>query len=530
MPGTGDPVQRELRRRAAELRGESATELADDHPQGATRRELLAHGAGAAVGAILASGFAGAAAASARERRAARRHQARAGSRVVIVGAGLAGLTCAYRLQQHGIRASVFESREDRVGGRCWTVRGFENDQVAEHGGEFIDTRHRHIRKIVRELGLTLEDRTSGEPPDDAVEPIWLNGGLQNPEAVYAGFDQFIEQLKRDYKRVGDYRYNKATPAARAFDEMTVLEWLDAHVDNGLLREVIDIGLTGFFGIDAKGMSAINLFEGFVAPYPGADERYHTHGGNDRIPNGLAAALDEGAIRFGAPLEAIRRRGDGTYDLQFGGAGEVVADRVVLCLPFTTLRRVDLDRARLSAKRRQSIEQLGMGTNAKNHFQLNTRPYQIGKWSGGITMDEPFRQASWESTEGQAGPTSVITIWRGGESGASYPTDIAHQWAPPAIIDANLAAFERSVPGLTAAYNGRSWLDSWVDDPWVRGSYAGFLPGQYTQYWSYLGQAEDGVHFAGEHTSTHSQGYLNGGVESGERVAREVLQVIGARR
>jgi monoamine oxidase len=204
----------------------------------------------------------------------------------------------------------------------------------------------------------------------------------------------------------------------------------------------------------------------------------------------------------------------------------VIADRVVLCLPFTALREVDLTNSRLSAKRRKSIKRLGMGTNAKNHVQLKVRPYEVGGWSGGMTMDKPFRQSSWESTEGQPGPTGVITIWRGGRSGASYPTDVPHQWAPKAIVDANLAAFERGVPGLAAAFNGLSWLDSWVDDPLVRGSYAAFLPGQYTRYWKYLDRAEDGVHFAGEHTSTHSQGYLNGGVQSGERAAREVLKAI----
>ena len=59
----------------------------------------------------------------------------------------------------------------------------------------------------------------------------------------------------------------------------------------------------------------------------------------------------------------------------------------------------------------------------------------------------------------------------------------------------------------------------------MHGSYAGFLPGQYTSYWGYLGRGEDGVHFAGEHTSTFAQGYLEGGVESGDRAAREVLAV-----
>jgi monoamine oxidase len=224
----------------------------------------------------------------------------------------------------------------------------------------------------------------------------------------------------------------------------------------------------------------------------------------------------------------MRRRGNGGYALRFGGVrGEVHADHVVLCLPFTALRDVDLADAGLSTRRLGAIHRLGMGTNAKNHIQLKVRPNRLRDWSGSMTMDAPRPQSSWESTASQTGSTGVITIWRGGSSGAGYPTDVAHQWAPPRIVRSNLAAFERGVPGITAAFNGLSWLDSWVDDPWSRGSYAGFLPGQYTRYWGYLKQPEGRVHFAGEHTSTHSQGYLNGGVESGQRAAREILDALG---
>ncbi len=79
------------------------------------------------------------------------------------------------------------------------------------------------------------------------------------------------------------------------------------------------------------------------------------------------------------------------------------------------------------------------------------------------------------------------------------------------------------------SFNGRSWLDSWVDDPWVKGSYAAFLPGQWTSFFGYMGRREGNVHFAGEHTSTYSQGYLNGGVETGLRAAREVIHATGRR-
>lgn len=520
MPGTDAPLQRSLRQRAKQRRRQRE----GDEPGGVTRRALLGGGAAAGSAALLAGASDSAFGLIPHNWHGQREHQERHGPRVVIVGAGLAGLTCAYRLRQQGIHADVYEARTDRVGGRCWTARGFRNGQVAEHGGEFLDTRHKHILRIVKELGLSLEDREAHSPPKDAVEPLWLNGRLRDQERVYTEFDAMLERLERAYKRIGSYHHNKASAAARAFDEMTALEWLDANVDSPLLREAVDIGLAGFFGADAATASAINLFESYTVPYDGADERYHVHGGNDLVPNGMADTLDPDAITFDAPLRALWRRGDGRYGLRFGGArAPVFADRVVLCLPFTALREVDLSRSGLSERRRESIEQLGMGTNAKNHVQLDVRPYAIGKWSGDMTMDGPNRQSSWHSTAAQGGRTSIITIWRGGRSGAHYPTGVAHQWAPEHIVNANLAAFERGVPGITEAFNGRSWLDAWVNDPWTRGSYAAFLPGQYTRYWGYLGKAERGVHFAGEHTSTYSQGYLNGGVESGERAAREVL-------
>ncbi len=246
MPGTGDPIQRMLRQRAAELQELDAPSSAASG--GTTRRGFL--GRAAAVGAgVLLAGPASALAASRRERRAQARQQARAGARVVVIGAGLAGITCAYRLNQRGIKAQVYEARDGRLGGRCWTVRGFEHGQVAEHGGEFIDTRHVHILRIVAELGLDLEDRLKAERQHPNLErPLWLNGKLQDRAAISAGFDAMFAKLKKDYRRVGDYHYNVASDAAREFDQMTVVDWLTANVDDPLLRELIDIGQSGFFG------------------------------------------------------------------------------------------------------------------------------------------------------------------------------------------------------------------------------------------------------------------------------------------
>lgn len=137
---------------------------------------------------------------------------------------------------------------------------------------------------------------------------------------------------------------------------------------------------------------------------------------------------------------------------------------------------------------------------------------------------------TWESssTDGSsADRMSVITVYSGGRVGAAYDPPQPHGPAPAEVIGATLAAIDAVVPGVGAAFNGRAWLDSWVDDPWSRGSYAAFLLGQYSRFAGLTGVAEGSIHFAGEHTSVFSQGFLNGGVESGGRAAIEVLDAIG---
>ena len=79
---------------------------------------------------------------------------------------------------------------------------------------------------------------------------------------------------------------------------------------------------------------------------------------------------------------------------------------------------------------------------------------------------------------------------------------------------------------MLSAWNGLAFLDSSVDDPWFVGPTRGSAPAIH-DFWGALGRREGPVHFAGEHTSTFSQGYLNGGVESGERAAREVMNALG---
>jgi monoamine oxidase len=134
---------------------------------------------------------------------------------------------------------------------------------------------------------------------------------------------------------------------------------------------------------------------------------------------------------------------------------------------------------------------------------------------------------TWESSAAQPGGSGLVTVYAGGRIGASWAAAEPHAPASDAFAAEILGHIDDVVPGTASAFNGKAWLDLWTRDPWTNGAYAAFLPGQYTSLWGYTGRPEGRVHFAGEHTSTYSQGYLNGGVESGQRAAIEVMRTLG---
>jgi monoamine oxidase len=249
-----------------------------------------------------------------------------------------------------------------------------------------------------------------------------------------------------------------------------------------------------------------------------SDERFHVHGGNDQLAWGLAERLPPGTLQLDRPLTALRRRGS-SYALSFAGtATEARADLVVLCLPFTALRRVDLGRAGLGARKRHCIEELGMGTNAKLLLQFHRHLSDHDRWNGEF-YDEEID--TWCSSTDQRGRPGLLTVYSGGSYGAAQRGPTPHGPAPRGRVRVALDRVTEAVPGLAAEWNGDAWLDHWASDPWTHGSYAAYEPGQYTRYWGFAGLPEGRVLFGGEHTSLSSQGFLEGAVASGERCAIE---------
>jgi monoamine oxidase len=448
--------------------------------------------------------------------------------RIAIVGAGLAGLTCALRLHQHGLAATVFEAHGSRVGGRCWTARGFAAGETAEHGGEFIDSRHVRIRALCDELGLRLDDVEKAARRDPRAHPrLYLNGSVRRFADVYEDQPLLSARADADARRIGGFGWRHPTVAAQELDRMTAAEWLDAVLPDPsqrLLRLATEQYMSEEYGLDPDRLSAISTVLAFGSDAPGSDERFHVDGGNDQITTRLRRRLPLGSVEMDHPLVSLRRRGS-RYLLGFAGRRrELAADLVVLCLPFSALRRVDLSGAGLGERKRRCIEELGMGTNAKLLIQFRRRLRHYDEWNGEY-YDEHLD--TWDSSLGEPGRSGLLTVYSGGRRGAGYSVGRPHGPAPARIVSSTTAAISRAVPGLEAGYDNRSWLDHWSSDPWTHGSYAAFLPGQYTRYWGFVGLPDAGIHFGGEHTALAAQGFLEGAVRSGERCAGEIEARIG---
>jgi monoamine oxidase len=203
-----------------------------------------------------------------------------------------------------------------------------------------------------------------------------------------------------------------------------------------------------------------------------------------------------------------------------GSSFSAAAEHVVVAIPFTTLRNVQIDLELPEAKRR-TIEQLGYGTNAKLMVGFSERIWRERYHSNGSTFsDQPFQQ-TWETSRMQPGRHGIITNFTGGRHGVELGE------GSPAERAAEMARqLDQIFPGISAL-RGREARMHWPAQPFVRGSYACYFPGQWTTMRGVEGEAVGSLHFAGEHCSLDAQGFMEGGCETGERAANEVLAAFG---
>jgi len=364
--------------------------------------------------------------------------------------------------------------------------------------------------------------------------------------------------------------YNSVNAAGYFLDHLSIYEWIEKYVPGGHkspLGLYLDSAYCQEYGVDTPLQSSLNLVyllgyqPGTYQPpgpwqiYGLSDERFSIAGGNQRLPEAIAAALPAGSVVTQSALTRIARMPNGQYALTLkgvSGSRMAEADEVILALPFSVLRTLDYSSAGFDPLKITAIKELGYGTNTKlsllfnNRYWNTTGPWGIG--DGNIYTDL-FFQNTWDSSRGLSNPMGVLTAFMGGTNAASF-TNVSSPYATTTMgntptpsdptvatpAKAFLSLLNQVWPGVDAHWRGTAALSTPWSDPNLLGAYACWTVGQYTKFAGYervaqpappaTGKWPPGVgtcHFAGEHCSINYQGFMEGGAEEGARAANEII-------
>lgn len=453
------------------------------------------------------------------------------GPRIAIVGGGMAGLHCAWRLRKLGLASTIYEA-SSRIGGRMYTDRStFPDGMHCELGGELIDTGHETMRDLATELGIELLDYTKD---DAALEHLvaHFGGAKLTMQQVLDGFAPIAAKIDEALSTLTDQEdlfvyYDKAN-GGEALDALSIKAWLDTIGATGDVRDLLEVAYTIEYGLDADVQNVLNMLflisteTSEFKEFGDSDERFHAKDGNDGFTTKLADALPAGSVELGATLRAVKARGDG-WTLTFerdATSFDVDADHVVLTIPFTRLREVDIQ-AELPAAKRKAIDEIGYGTNAKLMVGFSDRVWRAAGSNGSSYTDLGY-QATWETSRLQPGTSGILTNFTGGTPGVD-----AGVGTPEERMADFLDMFDQVFPGAKAAGNGKVARFHWPTHPQTLGSYSCYRVGQYTTITGAEAVPVGTLHFAGEHTNLDAQGYMEGAALSGAVAADEIAAALG---
>jgi monoamine oxidase len=440
------------------------------------------------------------------------------GTRVVVLGAGLAGLAAARELEADGAAVVVLEAR-DRVGGRVHTLReGFAEGQHAEAGADLIEAGQSHVRSLAAEVGLT---------PVRILRRGWAFYGLDNRgrRRVRSGVGGLGEAARRLEREIADYRLADErwdSPIAAAIARRSVAEWLlSQHAEVAFQARLR--GLRGYFLADPEDLSLIALVDllasiGLFASSgaPGEDRVFRLPDGNDTLPRAIAKNLRT-RVKLGHVVRRVSQR-ERAVVVMFEHRGrqhELQADYCVSAMPASALRDVLFDPP-LADDQWRAISTLAYGRATRLLLQFARRFWRPATRPSAFGTDLPIG-AVWDGNEEQRGRPGILSLLAGGRASGELQKILAEE-GPDGVARrlAWLASTGDPAPILTTQ------VVVWDDDPWVRGGYAVFDPSFDPALRQWLARPAGRILFAGEHTSERWQGYMNGAVESGLRAAAEV--------
>jgi monoamine oxidase len=415
--------------------------------------------------------FLGAAAAAPFSLRARRRH-------VVIVGAGLAGLACAQRLQQLGFRVTVLEAR-DRVGGRVLTFREFDGGRFAEAGAEFVSVHHEQTLGLLRRLGIgfAFADRFS---PD-----VYRRGRRHSFKRFVSG--ETGDDIGRFRVRVASMRPSPALDARSAAWLMRDLGLSDRA------RFLIRQELREAYGVEPEYLSLLFYVQQSRVSRDAATV-FRIRGGADRLPLALARGLD---VQLEEPASHVERRPGGV------SVEGIDADFCVVTVPIPVLASMEFEPT-LPPVVEAAIERLAYGHGVKTVLEYERRPTR------GVVADLTLRTA-WDVSR------SLVTAYTTGRAGLLLGS-VSRRARPLLVAD----ELDEIYPG-SRAYHERGETVSWHTDGWSQGTAVAYAPAQVNRFQAAIRRHVGRVHFAGEHTDAFA-GTMEGAIRSGRRAAEAIAR------
>lgn len=447
--------------------------------------------------------------------------------RVVVVGAGLAGLTASLDLLAQGWDVTLLEARE-RVGGRVHTVTGFAEGLHAEAGGESIDEGHYALLALIKRFGLTTERRPPQKPYDAFVSyggkrtrlPLFLarRGGKVLTDVL--AFDDAVAALADGV----DPLHPERARSAERLDALSLDQFIRAQHLVPEAEFVVRTQNRALYNADPADLSMLFLAQ--QAAHSATEsqtpvdelvfaETRRIRGGNAQLPRAMAKAIGA-RLHTGTPIKRIEHNPDRVRVMTVDGTS-IDAAWAVVAVPPAPLRNVTFAPALPNALA-AAIGGLDLGDAVKV-----TREYRHPTWnyeggSGFTLTDLPFGIA-WASTDSQmAGGLApgLLTAFITGT-----PAKEAAALAPSVRKAQVFKQFDAVYPEMAKAATGRSSTMAWRNEAFTGGGYAAFKPGQMAPFFSTIRAGAGRIRFAGEHTC-ELLGYMESAVRSGHRVASEI--------